>query len=77
MVKLTDIVLKDLKSSGADTETLELWNSITQWYEEGGPDIVEEGIMEKMKDIRSIANRQIKETKEVVPKRKKIKKTRR
>lgn len=77
MAKLTDIVLKDLKDSGADSKTLELWKSITQWYEEGGPDVVEEGIMDKMKEIKGVATKQLKETKEVMPKKKKKRKTRR
>jgi len=77
MVGLIEMVLKDLKDSGADAKTLKLWKSITQWYEEGGPDAVKNGIMKKMKDIKSIANKQLKETKKVMPKRKKKKKTRR
>lgn len=77
MAGLTDIVFKNLKDSGADSETLELWKSITQWYEEGGPEIVEEGIIKKMKGIKSIANKQLKETKEVMPPKKKKRKTRR
>jgi hypothetical protein len=76
MVGLIDIVLRDLKKSGADLETLELWKSISRWYEEGGPDIVEEEIMKKVKEIRSFAKKQLKETKEVMPKKKK-KKTKR
>lgn len=77
MAGLTDIVFKNLKDSGADSETLELWKSITQWYEEGGPEIVEEGIIKKMKGIKSIANKQLKETKEVMPTKKKKRKTQR
>jgi len=76
MVRLIDMVQKDLKDSGADKETIELWKSITEWYEAGGPDVVEEGIMKKVKEIKSIARKQLKETKEVMPKKKK-KKTRR
>lgn len=77
MAELIDMVLRDLKDSGADLETLELWKSIAQWYEEGGPDIVEEEITKKMKGIKNIASKQLKETKEVMPKKKKKKKTRR
>lgn len=77
MVGLIDMVLNDLKNSGADRETLELWESISLWDEEGGPDLVEEGITKKMKEIKSIAKKQLKETKEVMPKKKKRKKTRR
>lgn len=77
MVKLTDMVLKDLKDSKEDAETLKLWKEITQWHEEGGPTVVGDLIMEKMKNIRRIANKQIKETKKVVPKKKKRKRTKR
>jgi hypothetical protein len=77
MVGLIDMVQKDLKDSGADTETLKLWKSITEWYEEGGPDVVEEGIMKIVREIKTIARKQLKETKEVMPLRKKKKKTRR
>lgn len=76
MVELIDMVLRDLKDSGVDKETLELWKSIMEWFKEGGPDVVEEGIIKKMKKIKSIASKQLKETKEVMPKKKK-KKTRR
>jgi hypothetical protein len=75
MVGLIDMVRKDLKDSGADKETLELWKSITQWYEEGGPDVVEEGVMKKVKEIKSIAKKQLKETKEVMPSKKKKRRT--
>jgi hypothetical protein len=71
MTALIDVVQKDLKDSGADKETLELWNSIMQWYGEGGPDLVDEGITKMMKGIKSVANKQLKETKEVVPGKKK------
>ena len=76
MVGLIDIVLRDLKISGADLKTLELWKSISKWYEEGGPNVVEEEIMKKIKEIKSIARKQLKETKEIMPKKKK-KKTKR
>ena len=76
MAGLVEIVEKSLRDSRADTETLELWKFITQWYKDGGPDAVEEGIEKKLKGIRSIASKQLKETKEAIPKRKK-KKTRR
>jgi len=76
MVGLIDLVLKDLKNSGADPETLGLWKSISMWYEEGGPDVVEEEITKKIKEIKTIARKQLKETKEIMPKKKK-KKTKR
>jgi hypothetical protein len=76
MVGLIDIVLRDLKISGADLKTLELWKSISKWYDEGGPNVVEEEIMKKIKEIKSIARKQLKETKEIMPKKKK-KKTKR
>jgi hypothetical protein len=75
--KFVDIVAKSLKASGADSETLELWKSITQWYEEGGPDVVDEGIMSKAKEIKGVAAKQLKETKEAMPKKKKKRKTKR
>lgn len=77
MVRLIDMVMSDLKNSGAEPETLELWNSIAKWYEEGGHDVVEEGIMKKVKEIKSIARRQLKEAKEAMPEKKKKRKTRR
>jgi len=73
MAELTDMVLNDLKNSGADAETLELWMSITTWFNEGGPEFVKEEIIKKAKEIKSLANKQIKETKEVIPKKKKKK----
>jgi len=69
------MVLRDLKDSGADPETLELWKSIAQWYEEGGPDMVQEGLTKEVKDIGKIARKQLRETKQVMPKKKTIKKT--
>uniref|UniRef100_A0A7V3KND8 Uncharacterized protein n=1 Tax=candidate division WOR-3 bacterium TaxID=2052148 RepID=A0A7V3KND8_UNCW3 len=77
MVEIMDIVQQALKDSGADTETQELWKSIIEWYEKGGPDAVEEGIRQRVREIKSIARKQFKETKEVMPLRKKKKKTRR
>jgi hypothetical protein len=73
MAGLVEMVKKSLLDSGADSETLELWESVTEWYEEGGPDAVEEGIGKKLKGIRSIASKQLKETKEAIPKTKKRK----
>lgn len=75
MVRLIDMVLKDLKDSGANPVTLKLWKSIAQWYEEGGPDVVEEGIIKKVKNIKTIARKQLKEAKEVMPEKKKKRKT--
>lgn len=77
MVGLIDMVLRDLKDSGVDPETPKLWKSIAQWYEEGGPIVVQEGIMKKVKEIKSIARKQLKEAKEVMPEKKKKRKTRR
>ncbi|MEM4730109.1 MAG: hypothetical protein QXH42_10185 [Thermoplasmata archaeon] len=77
MVGFMDMVQKNLENSGADKETIELWKSIVQWYEEGGPDVVEEGIKEKIKEVKKIARKQYKEIKEVMPSQKKKKKTRR
>lgn len=77
MVGLIDMVLKDLKNSGVDAKTLELWKSITQWYEEGGPDVVEEGIIKKVREIKSIARKQLKEAKEIMPEKKRKRRTRR
>lgn len=74
MVELIKMVLKDLKVSGADLETLELWKSIAQWYEEGGPNMVQEGLTKKVKVISSIAKKQLRETKQVMPKKKKTRK---
>lgn len=71
MVELTDMVKSNLKESGADSGTIELWTSIANWYKEGGPGVVEEGIMKKMKEIKSVAKKQVKETKEVMPKKRK------
>lgn len=71
------IVLKDLEVSGCDTDTITLWNEIEKWYSEGGPDRVEEEITSKLNEIKSIANRQIKETRQIVIKPRKKKKTRR
>ncbi len=76
MVALFDEVLKNLKDSGSDTKTLELWKSMTQCYEDGGPDGVEQDITRKVKEIKSIATKQLKETREAMPKKKR-KKTRR
>jgi len=75
--KFVDVVAKGLESSGVDSKTLELWKSIAQWYEEGGPDFVEDGIMKKVNEIKSIARKQLKETKEAMPKKKRKRKTRR
>ena len=77
MEKLIGMVQKILKDSEADNETLELWKSIAQWYEDGGPDAVEQGITKKVKEIKSITKKQLNKMKEVMPKKKKRKKTRR
>jgi len=74
MTELIKMVFNDLKDSGADPETLELWKSIGQWYEEGGPDTVQEGLTKKVKEIGKIARKQLRETKQVMPKKKKTRK---
>ena len=74
MTELIGIVSKDLKDSGADSKTLELWKVISKLYEEGGPEFVERAVIKKVKEIRNIAKKQLKETKKVIPKKKKKRK---
>jgi len=76
MAGFTEMVKKNLRESGADSETLELWDRITEWFDKGGPDAVEQGIRKEIKGIKSVASRQLRETKEAIPKKKK-RKTRR
>lgn len=71
------MVLRDLTDSGADSETLSLWKSIAQWNDEGGPDVVEAGIMKKVRDVKSIAGKQLRGAKRVIPAKEKKRKTRR
>ena len=73
MAQLDEIISRDLKESGEDEETIKLWKSISKWYLEGGSDTVEEELMKMAKEIRKVANRQLKETKQVMPKKKKKK----
>jgi|GEM_PF-1741911 len=76
MAGLVDLVMKNLRDSGSDPETLELWKSISKWHEEGGPDVVREEVAKKIKEVKSIARQQLKEKNKIMPKKKK-KKTKR
>lgn len=77
MPELKELVKKELKDTGSDEDTLSLCNDIFDWNEKGGPDNVENEIIKRMKEIKSVANKQLKETKKIMPKQKKKKKTRR
>ncbi|TET45509.1 hypothetical protein E3J62_07050 [candidate division TA06 bacterium] len=71
MVTLEDMVTKHLKETGADSKTIELWGKMTEWFEVGGPDVVREGISKMANNIKSVARKQIRETKKAMPKKRK------
>jgi len=75
--KFGDIVAEVLKGSGASKETLQLWQEIGKWYEEGGPEAVEERITEKIKEIEAEAKKITKRLKKEVPTVKKKRKRKR
>lgn len=52
MSEFCDQVKVKLIESGATPETIALWESISEWYTDGGPDAVNEGIKELIKDIK-------------------------
>jgi hypothetical protein len=71
MSDFCNLVKKELEANDSSPKALELWKSITSWYEEGGPPLVEQGILKIARDINRVAKKQIKETKEVMPKKRK------
>jgi len=73
MTDLLKLVAKNLEDSGADKETIELWTNIEKWYNEGGPDRVNKGVTAMMNEIKKVANKQIKETKQIIKQKKKRK----
>ncbi len=70
MTEFTDMVKKNLEENGADEKTLDLWESISREYIENGPDSVNEFIIRLSKNIKNVANKQIRETKEAMSKKK-------
>ena len=56
MAGFTEMVKKNLRESGADSETLELWDRITEWFDKGRPDAVEQSIRKEIIGIKSVAS---------------------
>ena len=52
MSELHDQVKLKLNESGSTPETIALWESIAEWYADGGPDAVNNGIKELIKAIK-------------------------
>lgn len=74
MPELKELVKKKLKNSEADSETLTLCDNIFNWYEEGGPDLVNSNINKKVKELKSQFTKETKEIKEATPKLRKKRK---
>ena len=70
MPEFTDIVKGKLKESGRQ-EVEELWEEIYNSYEEGGPSAVEEVILKQLGQLKRGASKEIKDIKEIIPKKKK------
>ena len=70
MPEFSDLVKSDLKESGRK-EVEELWDKIYNSYEEGGPNTVEEVILKQLSQLKKGASREIKDIREISPKKKK------
>lgn len=70
MVEFRDQVKAKLKERDTP-EVEELWESIYNAYEKGGPNAVEEVILKQLNQLKKGATREIKDIKEIIPKKKK------
>jgi uncharacterized protein (UPF0297 family) len=69
MAEFIDIVKDKLKEKGKQ-EVEELWEAVYNAYEEGGPNAVEETILKQLGQLKKGASREIKNIKEIIPKKK-------
>ncbi len=70
MVEFIDQVKAKLKERGRQ-EVEELWDIIYNSYEEGGPNAVENVILRRLDQLKKGATKEIKDIKEIIPKKKK------
>lgn len=74
MPELKELVKDKLKNSDTDKDTISLCDSIFNWYEEGGPDLIRSNINKKVKELKSQFTKEAKEIKEITPKLRKKRK---
>lgn len=70
MPEFRDLVKSKLKEYGRQ-EAVELWDRIYNSYEKGGPSEVEELILKQLNEQKRGASREIKDIKNIIPKKKK------
>lgn len=70
MIEFTDLVKGKLKECGRQ-DAEELWEKIYNSYEKGGPSAVEELILKQLTQLKKGASREMKDIKEIIPKKKK------
>jgi hypothetical protein len=68
VVDLEQLVEAKLKEADSP-EAIDLWHEIWTRFEDGGPDAVEAELLKRLKQVKSAATREIKETKQVVPRK--------
>lgn len=69
MVELKEQVKAKLKDRGKQ-DVEELWETIYDAYEDGGPNAVEDVVLRHLNQLKKGASREIKEIKEIIPKKK-------
>ncbi len=67
VVFLKEAVKEELKKKNSNKETLSLSDEIFDWCDEGGPRLIKDNIQERIKEIRSHVNKDIKIIKEKAP----------
>ncbi len=61
MSELHSRVTADLEKTGAEPATIELWEKVCSWYDEGGPSVVEENILATLKEMKTSFAKQVRE----------------
>ncbi len=68
MVDIGQLVEAKLKEANSP-EAIGLWQEVWKRYEEAGPDAVQDDLLAMLRQVKSAAAKEIKETKEVVPRK--------
>jgi len=76
-MELKEPVKLELKRKGADRSTILLCDEIFRWYDEGRSIQIEKNIKNRIKEIASPAEKEIKKMRELAPRKAKRKKRRR
>lgn len=77
MVDLQKLVEKELVSEANSTDLISLCSNIFEWYEEGGPENVENNLIKHLREVDSAVSKNIKGISPEVKIRKKKTKKRR